>query len=173
MSKYLTGVYSDKERSNSRRYYHELSPEEKQNKLDWQREYRKNSPKYKEMLDRKRGDKKLLEYYKEYRKKNPETQESLKRHFKNHIKNHYNLELEKYNNIIIEQNNRCAICLGQNRKNRFSVDHNHQCCKDKKSCGECVRGLLCIKCNILLGSSRDSILILESAIKYLKKWKKI
>lgn len=171
MSKYLTGVYSDKERANARRYYHELSPEEKQIKLNKQREYRKKSPKYKEMHERIKASAKYKEYQLAYRKSHPETPESLKRHFKNHLNNHYKMTVEEYNNLLLSQNNKCAICLGENRKNKFSVDHNHDCCKDKKSCGKCNRGLLCIKCNLLLGASRDSISILKAAIGYLEKWK--
>jgi len=31
------------------------------------------------------------------------------------------------------------------------VDHNHACCPEKRSCGKCRRGLLCLRCNIGLG----------------------
>lgn len=41
------------------------------------------------------------------------------------------------------------------------IDHNHKTGK--------VRGILCIKCNNLLGQAEDNVLILSNAIKYLTR----
>jgi len=52
---------------------------------------------------------------------------------------------------------------------RLVVDHDHECCPDEKSCGKCVRGLLCNWCNRMIGMARDDPQRLRSAIAYLKR----
>lgn len=80
----------------------------------------------------------------------------------------YGLSKDQYLDMIIKQNNVCAICK-QKTERRLSIDHDHSCCK-VGSCGNCVRGLLCSNCNSALGFVKDNILILESMISYLKNF---
>jgi hypothetical protein len=77
------------------------------------------------------------------------------------IKSEYGLSLEEWDTMLLAQSGLCAICYRhfRNKKEPF-VDHNHSTGK--------VRGLLCQKCNTLLGNAFDSITILLSAIEYLE-----
>lgn len=74
----------------------------------------------------------------------------------------YKLNEELFNKMLYNQNNQCAICHNEFKLNKKTfIDHNHTTGK--------VRGLLCPKCNILLGNCNDDIEILKSAITYLIK----
>lgn len=53
------------------------------------------------------------------------------------------------------------------RLQNFVVDHDHTCCPGKRSCGRCVRGLLCNRCNRALGQFGDDIETLRRAVAYL------
>jgi hypothetical protein len=79
----------------------------------------------------------------------------------------YGLGPEKLQKMIDEHDNRCAACGGI--ANLF-IDHDHSCCEGKTSCGECVRGMLCMGCNLALGNVGDSAARLLALISYLGKW---
>ncbi len=69
------------------------------------------------------------------------------------------------------QNKQCAICChaveivraGRDNSNAACLDHDHTTGK--------VRGILCTSCNVSLGRFKDSVEVLESAIRYLKAHK--
>lgn len=87
------------------------------------------------------------------------------------LKRKFNITLEQYNKLLEKQDYKCAICsISQTNVKTFAVDHDHKCCKEKgRSCGNCVRGLLCQVCNQALGMFQDSDSILRSAINYINQ----
>lgn len=83
----------------------------------------------------------------------------------------YNITKKTYKKLLEQQDHRCAICRRHSSEfnQNLCVDHDHTCCPGRaKSCGKCVRGLLCQPCNQGLGLFRDSIEALQNAINYLK-----
>lgn len=81
----------------------------------------------------------------------------------------YGLEAGRYDAMLLEQAGRCAVC--RTPMSAPGVDHDHACCPGKRSCGKCVRGLLCERCNTLLGYADDRVETLEAAVGYLRAWK--
>lgn len=110
--------------------------------------------------NRKEIDNKHKEYFiKNFKKMKKYHQDYSKQ---DHLKRTYNLDFDKYLNMLESQNGVCAIC-GQPEKIKnqtLSVDHDHKTGK--------VRGLLCRECNWSLGGFKDDIEILYKAIEYLK-----
>ena len=65
------------------------------------------------------------------------------------LKKLYKITLEEYDFLLEQQDGHCALCSTTPEENgkRLSVDHDHSCCPGKMTCGNCIRGLLCYKCN--------------------------
>ena len=105
--------------------------------------------------------------------KNQENRQYEKNYPEKHKKASINLRNRKRNkklgitqdfvdNLFLIQKGCCAICGMHNsnlKKQSLGIDHDHATNK--------VRGLLCSKCNLLLGNANDNIYILDKAIKYL------
>lgn len=84
----------------------------------------------------------------------------------------YGIGLAEYQEMFDSQGGGCAICGGTNPGGRaLSIDHDHRCCPGQKSCGKCVRGLLCGCCNQGIGMLGDDEDRLNAAIAYVRKWR--
>lgn len=84
-----------------------------------------------------------------------------------HLWSTYKLTPERYDSMVQAQGGVCAICKTPSDK-LLRVDHDHACCDSQtRTCGKCIRGLLCYSCNDGLGKIKDSIEHIQSAIDYL------
>lgn len=67
----------------------------------------------------------------------------------------YNLTENELSALLALQRGHC-ICGDVLSLDTLHIDHDHTCCNSKKrSCGRCVRGVLCSNCNVALGLIRD------------------
>ena len=69
--------------------------------------------------------------------------------------NIYSITPERYDAMMEQQGGVCAICDKPSETRLLSVDHDHACCPGPKSCGQCVRGLLCVSCNATIARLED------------------
>lgn len=73
-----------------------------------------------------------------------------------------------YDRLVNEQGGEfCAICGEGPGARKLSIDHDHACCGKGRFCEECVRGLLCNRCNIGIGAFLDDPDRLASARVYV------
>lgn len=73
----------------------------------------------------------------------------------------YRMTEAQYTEMWASQGCRCAICRTAEKphKKDWHIDHCHDTNR--------VRGILCARCNMLLGHAKDNPVILEAAIRYL------
>ena len=124
------------------------------------------SSKRKERLRKWRKSPKRIKFMKNFCKL-PQTKEL---HFKYRLKYTHHIGVDDYNKLFNKQHGKCAICSKLMSINkRLHIDHDHKCCPGKRSCGKCIRGLLCNRCNFILGLCDESTLVLKEAIRYIEK----
>lgn len=86
-------------------------------------------------------------------------EEKYRRGRANALKTNYNLTVEEYDRIFVEQGSCCACCGDQSEN--YEVDHDHTTGK--------IRGIICKSCNTgigLLGDYKESLIL---ALAYLSK----
>jgi hypothetical protein len=86
----------------------------------------------------------------------------------------YRVTLEWFDEQWSAQAGRCPICQTQFEQDPHSthapqVDHDHKCCAGARSCGSCVRGLICRRCNVGMATFGEDPLLLLKAAVYLEE----
>lgn len=87
----------------------------------------------------------------------------------------YSVTLEHWNALWRMQGGVCAICGGHEVSlyrgvlRSLSIDHDHTCCPGTPTCGQCTRGLLCMRCNRALGLFQENPELLRAAAEYLEQ----
>jgi hypothetical protein len=101
------------------------------------------------LATRKRG------YEANWKKRNPDY------HWSWALQHKYHITQEAYLEILRSQDERCAICKTRPYTNRrLNVDHDHKSAS--------IRGLLCDKCNLLIGKLENNANLLPTITGYLK-----
>lgn len=149
--KYKPKLTEEEKETNYKKYRHEYN--RRPERVQYMKEYRLVPE----------NNKKEKVAAKSYKKRNPEKGKN------GHLKRNYKIDLDQYNQMLLDQNLVCGICLKEEaavdnklgKVKDLAVDHCHITGK--------VRGLLCFRCNTSLGKFEDSIEILQRAIDYLNK----
>ena len=111
-----------------------------------------------------RNKQKFLDRMKRIRTEDPRAERNKK------LQSSFGISVDDYDRMLREQNGVCAICrrhetIRSNKSNkikRLTVDHDHSTGK--------VRGLVCQKCNSILGYANDDPCRLLIAADYLEKY---
>lgn len=85
----------------------------------------------------------------------------------------YGITPADYEQRLSTQRGQCANPACTNEA--AVIDHDHSCCPDtgswRRSCGRCIRGLLCSGCNLALGHLDDDIDRLRGLETYLQDYR--
>lgn len=76
-----------------------------------------------------------------------------------HRKKQYGLSQAEFEVMLVEQDFKCAAC-------KITIDTS--ACVDHDHCTGDIRGLLCNRCNVIIGFANDDVDVLQGIMKYLK-----
>lgn len=89
---------------------------------------------------------------------------SKRDHRAERLRHKYKMTPAQYDAMWEAQGRGCYLCGSDVNP---EIDHDHRCCPGEKTCGNCIRGILCRTCNTVLGRISDSIEWLRKAELYL------
>ena len=165
--------YLEKVRAKNRHYYLANTQKINQASTSWQKQHPEKVKKYCSCWAKKNPEKVKAKHKRYYlvntekakqasinwQKQHPEKRKEWNKW--STLKWYYGITKEQFLILRKQQKNKCCICRALLIKP--CVDHCHYTNK--------IRGLLCPKCNSLLGFAKDNVKILQNAIKYLKRKK--
>jgi hypothetical protein len=98
-------------------------------------------------------------YMREWHRRNPRR----RKHYL--IKGRYGLTIDDFEAIVEAQDGRCAVCLRvfdpDPQKRDMQIDHNHET--------GVMRGVVCARCNAILGRVDRDVEVLKRAVAYLER----
>lgn len=97
-------------------------------------------------------------YVAKKRAEDPDYWRKYKRNMSSDLRYAHRITWEQLRGILDGQNGCCYLCtepLDPEAPRGVHVDHDHQCCPGSRSCGNCIRGVSCHKCNTGIGLFGD------------------
>lgn len=131
--------YMKTRRERSKKYREEHLEERKAKSREYTRKKRgenKEAYNLKQKEYRANNKERFAKYYKK-RKENQKIYARIR------LLKKYNLTQDSYNEMLLQQEGKCALCKFSLEKEQPHIDHSHKTGK--------VRGILCSPCNIVLG----------------------
>ena len=102
----------------------------------------------------------LNAYTKQWRKDNPQKARRTDHSYRTQKK--YGISRDQYEKLMERHQDGCALCgakTANGKTQHLNVDHNHNT--------NAVRGLLCTRCNTVLGLVKEDMSLLSRMIQYL------
>lgn len=136
-------------------------------KAAYYREWRRRNPEKVREAKRKCREKNRAKYRASERAWKLRNPEKAKRYLLNQQVKRYGITGDDYRQMLVEQEDRCAICNRHRQEfsRRFHVDHDHDT--------GVVRCLLCGDCNSGLGLFQEKPELLEMAAQYLRRFGRV
>lgn len=103
----------------------------------------------------------------------PQARGLCAQHYKNiRMRKKHGMSIIQREERLDAQERKCLACkqhisFQDDGSPMAQVDHDHACCAGAEGCEKCVRGIVCMRCNTVLGMIDDNVGILHALEAYL------